>query len=178
MLPERQSDGDADSDAEREQRRGASRSSDAYARGAATDAPSDGAEAGTDATSQADGAPDGAPDAAGPNAAAGQAGPPGASEVGEQRDRYLRLAAEYDNYRKRATRERQEAGTRAQADLVKQLVDALDDLSRFAHVDPASTDVGTITHGVELVERKLLKVLGSAGLEVINPLDQAFDPRL
>ena len=40
-------------------------------------------------------------------------------ELEEQRDRYLRLAAEYDNYRKRSIKERQEAGTRAQADLVK-----------------------------------------------------------
>jgi molecular chaperone GrpE len=101
-----------------------------------------------------------------------------AAELTELRDRHLRLAAEYENYRKRATRERLEASTRGQAELVKQLIDALDDLSRFAHVDPASTDAATLTHGVELVERKLLKVLGAAGLEIINPVDQTFDPKL
>ena len=105
--------------------------------------------------------------------------PPDAeSALAEQRDKYLRLAAEYDNYRKRVMRERQEAGARAQADLVRQLIDALDDLSRFAHIDPESTDPATVAQGIELVERKLLKALGTAGLEVINPLDQAFDPKL
>src|SRR3954468_20667289 len=60
----------------------------------------------------------------------------GAGESAVDRDRYLRLAAEYDNYRKRSAKERQDAGARAQADLVRQLVDALDDVARFAHVDP------------------------------------------
>ena len=103
---------------------------------------------------------------------------PAAAEAAELRDKYLRLAAEYENYRKRVARERQEAGTRAQAELVKQLIDAVDDLSRFAHVDPASTDSATLAQGVELVERKLLKALSAAGLEVVNPNDQAFDPKL
>src|ERR1700736_5598810 len=59
-----------------------------------------------------------------------------ASEQAEQRDKYLRLAAEYDNFRRRTTKERQEAQQRGQADLLKSLIDALDDLGRFAHVDP------------------------------------------
>jgi molecular chaperone GrpE len=94
----------------------------------------------------------------------------------EQRDKYLRLAAEYENYRKRSLRERQEAGARAQADLVRHFVDVLDDVARFAHVDPATVDTATVVHGVDLVERKLLKALGAAGLEVVNPVDQPFDP--
>ena len=93
-----------------------------------------------------------------------------------ERDKYLRLAAEYDNFRKRSAKERLEAGGRAQAELVKRLVDALDDLARFAHVDPASTDSATIVQGVDMVEKKVLRELGSLGLEVINPVDQAFDP--
>jgi molecular chaperone GrpE len=95
-----------------------------------------------------------------------------------ERDKYLRLAAEYDNYRKRSLKERQDAGTRAQADLVRQLVEALDDVARFAHVDPATTDAGTIVQGVDMVEKKLLKTLGNAGLEVINPVGETFDPAL
>jgi molecular chaperone GrpE len=95
-----------------------------------------------------------------------------------ERDKYLRLAAEYDNYRKRSAKERQDAGARAQADLVRQLIDALDDVARFAHVDPATTDAGTIVQGVDMVEKKLLKALGGAGLEVINPVGETFDPAL
>ncbi|MBC7897171.1 MAG: nucleotide exchange factor GrpE [Cytophagaceae bacterium] len=96
--------------------------------------------------------------------------------VEEQRDKYLRLAAEYDNFRKRAARERQEAGWRAQGDLVTGLVEMLDDISRFAHVDPASTDAQTLVDGVAMVEKKLLKSLGGHGLELVNPIDQPFDP--
>ena len=96
----------------------------------------------------------------------------------EQRDKYLRLAAEYDNFRKRTTKERLESGTRAQADLVKQLIDSLDDLSRFSALDPAGTDSATVIQGVDLVEKKLRKALTGAGLEVIEPVDQPFDPAM
>jgi molecular chaperone GrpE len=96
--------------------------------------------------------------------------------MGEQRERYLRLAAEYDNYRKRSSRERLEAESRGQADLVKQLLDPLDDLLRFAHVDPTSTDAATVVEGVAMVERKVLKALGNLGLELLNPVDERFDP--
>ena len=100
------------------------------------------------------------------------------SDAASERDRYLRLAAEYDNFRKRSAKERQDAGARAQADLVRQLIEALDDVARFAHIDPASTDAATVVQGVDMVEKKLLKALGSAGLEVINPVGETFDPAL
>ena len=96
----------------------------------------------------------------------------------EQRDKYLRLAAEYDNFRKRAARERQEAGWRAQGTLVTGLIDTLDDLLRVAHVDPASADVRTLVDGVAMIERKLLKALAGYGLEVLQPQDQPFNPAL
>ena len=92
-------------------------------------------------------------------------------DTGAERERYLRLAAEYDNYRKRAARERTDAGARAQADLVRELIDALDDVARFAHVDPATTDAATVVQGVDMVEKKMLKALGNSGLEVINRRD-------
>lgn len=96
--------------------------------------------------------------------------------LAEQQDRYLRLAAEYDNYRKRTVRERQEAATRGQADVLRGLLDALDDLARFAHVSPDSTDAKTVVDGAAMVERKLLKTLNGFGLEAVNPIDQTFDP--
>jgi len=96
--------------------------------------------------------------------------------LAEQKDKYLRLAAEYDNYRKRSTKERLEMGSRAQAEIVSKLVDALDDLGRFAHIDPATTDPMTLHKGIEMVEQKVNKVLSAAGLEIINPVDQTFDP--
>lgn len=92
------------------------------------------------------------------------------------RDKHLRLAAEYDNFRRRAAKERQEAGWRAQGDMVRGLIDALDDISRFAHVDPASVDAKTVVEGVLMVERKVFKSLAGHGLELIDPLGHPFDP--
>src|SRR5215217_7106867 len=88
--------------------------------------------------------------------------------LAEQQEKYLRLAAEYENYRKRSIRERSEAQSRGQADLVKQLLDPLDDLSRFAHVDAVTVDPATVVQGAEMVEKKLLKSLTTAGLEVVD----------
>ena len=106
--------------------------------------------------------------------------PPGASSplsaLEEQREKYLRLAAEYDNYRKRSLKERDDAEARGQRELVKQMIEALDDLARFAHVDPEVTDSTTIVEGVQMVERKVLKTLSTAGLEIVNPVDEQFDP--
>jgi molecular chaperone GrpE len=100
------------------------------------------------------------------------------SEVAELKDKYLRLAAEFDNFRKRAVRERAEIWSRAQADLVQRLVDALDDLARFAHVDPAETDAKTIHDGVEMVERKIWKELEASGVKRIDQVGVPFDPNV
>ena len=99
-------------------------------------------------------------------------------QLDEQRDKYLRLAAEYDNFRKRTARERQEAHLRGQGDMLKGMIDALDDLGRFAHVDPSTTDAKTVVDGVEMVEKKLLKTLAGHGMEIVNPVGQPFDPAL
>lgn len=97
-------------------------------------------------------------------------------QLDEQKDRYLRLAAEFDNHRRRSAKQSQEAGARAQAELVKHLIDALDDLARFAHVEPSTSDATTIVEGVAMVEKKLVKALGAAGLQVVDPVGEQFDP--
>lgn len=101
-----------------------------------------------------------------------------AAEVGELKDKHLRLAAEFENFRRRAVKERQEAGWRAQGDLVRGLLDALDDITRFAHVDPEKVDVKTVVDGVLMVEKKIFKSLAGHGFEVIDPTGHAFDPNL
>ena len=96
----------------------------------------------------------------------------------EQRDKYLRLAAEFDNFRRRTNKERLEAASRGQAELIKALIDPLDDLDRFTGVDAEVTDAATVVQGVELVEKKLRKALGALGLEILDPVDQPFDPNV
>jgi molecular chaperone GrpE len=98
--------------------------------------------------------------------------------LAEAQDRFLRQAAEYDNFRKRTAKERIELTSRAQADLVRQLLDPLDDLSRFAHLDPTTVDPTTLAQGVEMVEKKMLKALATAGLELVDPTNQTFDPKV
>lgn len=96
--------------------------------------------------------------------------------VGAERDKYLRLAAEFDNFRKRSIRERQEAGGRAQAELVQGLLESLDDIMRFAHLDPSTLDSTTVVQGVAMVERKVIKSLSGHGLEIVDPAGRPFDP--
>jgi len=102
----------------------------------------------------------------------------GPSEVDVWKDRHLRLAAEYDNFRKRTTKERTEVWSRAQAELVSRLADALDDLSRFAHIDPVEIDSKTLHDGVDLVERKVWKELEAAGVTRIDQAGVPFDPNV
>lgn len=98
------------------------------------------------------------------------------AELEELRDKHLRLAAEYDNYRKRVARERAELRARVQADLVETVLEALDDLGRVLDVDVESARAEDLVAGVELVERKLLKELESSGLVRIGAEGEPFDP--
>lgn len=99
-------------------------------------------------------------------------------ELTAERDKHLRLVAEFDNFRRRNLKEKMEAESRGQAELARMILDPLDDIARFAHVDPAATESKTIVEGVEMVEKKLDKALRGAGLEPVNPVDQRFDPAL
>ncbi|MFN2572027.1 MAG: nucleotide exchange factor GrpE [Gemmatimonadales bacterium] len=101
-----------------------------------------------------------------------------ASEADVWKDRHLRVAAEFDNFRKRTAKERAETWARAQAEIVSRLADALDDLSRFAHIDPTEIDAKTLHDGVELVERKVWKELEAAGVTRIDAAGVPFDPNV
>ena len=97
------------------------------------------------------------------------------SELSEARDRQLRLAAEFDNYRKRVSRERVEQSDRAQASFVTKLLDVLDDMDRLSAEGTAGSPE-SMRQAIELVDRKLRKELEAAGVERIDPVGQPFDP--
>lgn len=99
-----------------------------------------------------------------------------ADELQAVRDRHLRLAAEFDNYRKRVEREKGESWVRAQAELAQRLLEPLDDLQRIADFDPATTNAQSLHEGAEMVEKKFLRALEAAGLEVIDAAGKPFDP--
>jgi molecular chaperone GrpE len=93
-------------------------------------------------------------------------------------DRYLRLAAEYDNFRKRTDRERGDSWLRAQAEVVRALLEPLDDLQRVADYTVDQTSVEALLEGVQMVERKLLRALETSGLELMDARGQKFDPEM
>lgn len=94
------------------------------------------------------------------------------------KDRYARLAAEYDNFRKRNLREREELTARAQGAFAGRLLDELDDMDRLLAEDPSAITAQSLYDGMELLARKLWKELESIGLERIEPEGLPFDPEL
>ena len=100
------------------------------------------------------------------------------SEFDDLNERHLRLAAEFSNFRRRAENERTESWARAQADLLRHMLEALDDLQRVGAWEAESTTVESLIEGVDLVERKFRQALDAAGVEVIDPVGKEFDPNL
>jgi molecular chaperone GrpE len=95
----------------------------------------------------------------------------------EDRDRHLRLAADFDNFKKRARQEQLDTIQHASAELIGRLLPALDDLHKALENKPAGTDESWVK-GVELSVRKLEEALGAHGLEPIEAVGAQFDPKL
>ncbi|HEX9885116.1 MAG TPA: nucleotide exchange factor GrpE [Longimicrobiales bacterium] len=95
-------------------------------------------------------------------------------------DRHLRLAAEFNNFRRRQEAEAAGTWARAQADLLLRFLDVLDDLNRVSGLDPAdeAVSVQSIVEGVDLVERKFIRALEDCGAEVIHAEGEPFNPEI
>lgn len=97
-----------------------------------------------------------------------------AGDAQQWKDRYLRGLADFDNYRKRADREKQEFRRYALADTIKDLLPVLDNFDRaLAH---AADD--ELRKGVLMIHKQLFDVLQKHGLKVIDDSDVAFDPNV
>ena len=99
-------------------------------------------------------------------------------QAAEANDRFLRLQADWDNYRRRAAQERLDERQRATEKLVVDLLPVIDDLERAIEhadnlTDPAAQQ---FVEGVSAVCNKLVGVLNKEGVEVVNPVGEAFDP--
>ena len=105
-------------------------------------------------------------------------------ERDELRDRLLRTAAEFDNYRKRTERERRDLYETAAADLIRDLLPIVDDLERALSAMPrADAEAGgdanaaaAFQSGVELIHRQFVDVLRRRGVEPLDVEGQLFDP--
>lgn len=98
------------------------------------------------------------------------------ADFAELTDKHLRLVAEFNNFRRRSEQERLNAWARAQADVIAKFLDVLDDLNRVAQLDLSNATVDAIMEGVDLVERKFVRMLEDAGVEVLDPEGERFDP--
>jgi molecular chaperone GrpE len=95
----------------------------------------------------------------------------------EERERLLRKAAEFDNYRKRIERERREQADQTVASLLLQLLSVADDFERALTVD-AGDAAGPYRRGVELIHTKLNDLLRRQGITPIESLGADFDPNV
>jgi molecular chaperone GrpE len=99
------------------------------------------------------------------------------SAVAETKDRYLRSAADFENFKKRARQQQLDTIQHASADLIARLLPALDDLHKALDHKPADVDESWVK-GLELSVRKLEEALGAHGLEPIESVGVPFDPKL
>ncbi len=97
-------------------------------------------------------------------------------EISRLNDRYLRLAADFDNFRRRTLKERQDLILSAGEDLIVGILPVLDDFERaFEMLHKAEGDNSTAIEGTEIIYKKLLSFLTSKGLKVIDAIGKELD---
>jgi molecular chaperone GrpE len=124
--------------------------------------------------------PDGADATAASDATAAPSADPSA-EHAELRDRYLRLAADFDNFRRRSLKERQDLHNYANENLVKELLPIVDNLERAVDHGRKEEQRGNsdnLLQGIELTYRSLMQLLTRHGVVEIEALGQSFDPQV
>jgi molecular chaperone GrpE len=98
------------------------------------------------------------------------------SEIEEWNNKYLRLYAEFDNFKRRTSKERVELLQTAGKDIIVSLLPVLDDFERALKAMEDSSDVTSIKEGVELVYNKLKNTLSQKGLKEMESKGMPFDP--
>ena len=100
------------------------------------------------------------------------------AELEEQKDKYLRLYAEFDNFKRRSAKERVEYTQTAGKDVITSLLQVLDDCDRAEKQIKNTDDITSIKEGVQLVFSKLRSSLQSRGLRPMESIGQPFNPDL
>ena len=96
-------------------------------------------------------------------------------ELAREHDALLRALADFDNYRRRVERDQASAGRRGQREIIVPLLDVLDDFQRaLAHVHDAAP---SLAQGLQAIQRRLLSLLGAAGVTRFESVGEPFDPR-
>ena len=95
--------------------------------------------------------------------------------IEEQKDKYLRLSAEFDNYRKRTMKEKAELILNGAEKTISSILPIVDDFERALKNMETATDVKAVKEGVELIYNKFMSVLGQDGVKVIETKDKPLD---
>ena len=101
-----------------------------------------------------------------------------AAELSEMKDKYLRLYAEFDNYRKRTMREREELIKTAAESAIKSMLSTLDDFERAIKAAKSSNEESSILEGIILIYEKMFKTLEQQGLKIMESDGEEFNPDL
>ena len=96
-------------------------------------------------------------------------------QIEEQKDKYLRLSAEFDNYRKRTMKEKAELILNGGEKSLSSILPVVDDFERAIKTMETATDVNAVKEGIELIYNKFLAVLAQNGVKVIETKDQPLD---
>ncbi|HEY5552085.1 MAG TPA: nucleotide exchange factor GrpE [Opitutaceae bacterium] len=99
------------------------------------------------------------------------------AEAARNRDAYLRAMADFDNYRRRAVRERDEERARTMAGLLEDFLPVLDGLNLAANSAASAPDAATVAKGVSIVADQFTEALARHGVERIDPAGEVFDPK-
>ena len=97
------------------------------------------------------------------------------AQLTEQKDKYIRLLAEFDNFKRRNAKERIELIQTAGKDVIASMLDVMDDCDRAEKVMQTSDDVVVIKEGIQLVFNKLRNNLQSKGLKAMESINADFD---
>lgn len=95
--------------------------------------------------------------------------------IEEQKDKYLRLSAEFDNYRKRTMKEKAELIKNGGEKAISAILPILDDLERALQNMQKADDVKAMYEGIDLISQKFHKVLSQEGLQKMDPVGETFD---
>lgn len=95
--------------------------------------------------------------------------------IEDQKDKYLRLSAEFDNYRKRTGKEKAELILNGGEKSLSSILPVVDDFERALQMMEKATDVAAVKEGVELIYNKFLAVLGQNGVKVIETKEKPLD---
>jgi molecular chaperone GrpE len=96
-------------------------------------------------------------------------------QVAALNDKHLRLYSEFDNFRKRTSKERVEILNMAGAEIIKSLLPVVDDLDRAIKNNETAKDIAAINEGINLIAQKFRSILAQKGLETVNSVGETFN---